>query len=256
MAAQDRFGDVVFDFGKIHVKGGALKKAMPMDSKQVLLVPDQGSATFVRLSVNEPWLMMAVTGQKRNHALGRTSLLTDLHEKIRRADGEVQQAGTAVAVEPARPAVAGQQEGPAVPEQAGPQQPDSAVAEEPDPMDALECVETPKKKHKADSRPHRKQMRETGTFLVLDMPDLPLELWHLHRSSARRAVRIYQVGDSRQIWLELQDVPWAIRFLYLQNKHQGVPAISDDDVGPSAPSSISAVAEQQPASVQSPAVAE
>lgn len=210
MAAHPMFGDVVFDFGKIHVKGGALKKAMPMDSKQVLLVPDQGSATFVRLSVNEPWLMMAVTGQKRNHTLGRTSLLTDLHEKIRLADGELQQAGAAVAVEPAQPAVAGQQGGPAVPSQAGPQQPDSAVAEEADPMDALECIESPKKKPKAKPRPHRKKSAG-GTFLVLDMPDLPLELWHIHRSSARRSVRIYQAGDSRQIWLELQDVPWAIR---------------------------------------------
>ena len=249
MAAQDRFGDVVFDFGKIHVKGGALKKAMPMDSKQVLLVPDQGSSTFVRLSVNEPWLMMAVTGQKRNHSMGRTSLLTDLHEKIRLADGDRQQAGAAVAVEPAQPAVAGQQGGPAVPSQAGPQQPDSAVAEEADPMDALECVETPKKKRKA----HRK--KAVGTFLVVDMPDLPPELWHVHRSLDRRTVKLYCI-DTRQIWLELKDVPWAIRFLYLQNKHQGVPAISDDDVGPSAPSSISAVAEQQPARVQSSAVAE
>ena len=141
-----------------------------------------------------------------------------------------------------------------MPSQAGPQQPDSAVAEEADPMDALECIESPKKKPKAKPRSHRK--KSAGVFLVLDMPDLPLELWHLHRSSARRSVRLYQSGDSRQIWLELQDVPWAIRFLYLQNKHQGVPAISDDDVGPSAPSSISTVAEQQPASVQSSVVAE
>ena len=256
MAAQGHFADVVFDYGKIHVKGGALKKALPMDSMQVRIGQDEGSTTFVRLSVNEPWLIMAVTGQKRNHALGRTTLLTDLHDKVANPSVAEEQAGPAVADQQAGPAVADQQQGPPVAGEARPQLPASAVAGgQEDPMDALEvelddrpAVETPKKKR----RNHRKAPLKCA--LAVDMPNFPPELWHVHRTTERRTVKLYRV-DRKQLWLELKDVPWAIRFLYLQNLHQGVPAVSNDDEGPISSSSASAVAEQQPASVQSSVVA-
>ena len=91
------------------------------------------------------------------------------------------------------------------------------------------------------------------SVLSLDMPEFPPE--HYTEATAQRTIKVYCL-DPRQLWLDIKDVPWAIRFLYLQNLHQGVPAVSNDDEGPISSSSTSAVAEQQPASDQSSVVAE
>ena len=116
------FKRVFFQYGQIHVAGGFLRKSEPVVSK---IVPDSfdpsnpaKSKTFVKLSTNEPWLVMAVTGQK-NHALGRTTLLTLLHKHV-------------VSFEKPCSVVTEQEE-----------------EEGDDPMDAIDAaVETPKKKRR------------------------------------------------------------------------------------------------------------
>ena len=47
----------------------------------------------------------------------------------------------------------------------------------------------------------------------------------------RRQIRLY-VADRRQIWLDLADVEWAARYLYIQKPLKGVPLIVDDSTGP------------------------
>ena len=46
-----------------------------------------------------------------------------------------------------------------------------------------------------------------------------------------RRIRLY-VEDRKQIWLDLADVEWAVRYLFVQNHLKGVPLIPDDSVGP------------------------
>ena len=84
------FRTVAFDYGKIHMRGGALAKPSPVDSKVITLTGDR-KITFVRMATREAWLVAAVTGEKKlTGAFARTSLLDDLRSKIPQyCNGEV-----------------------------------------------------------------------------------------------------------------------------------------------------------------------
>ena len=46
-----------------------------------------------------------------------------------------------------------------------------------------------------------------------------------------RTVRLHIV-DRQQIWLHIDDVEWAIRYLFAQNQFKkGIPLVTDDDEG-------------------------
>ena len=51
------------------------------------------------------------------------------------------------------------------------------------------------------------------------------------RSTSTRTIQLYVV-DRKQVWLDLDDVEWALRFLYMQYMLKGVPVVSPDDTGP------------------------
>ncbi len=38
--------------------------------------------------------------------------------------------------------------------------------------------------------------------------------------------------DRQQIWLDSDDVDWAVRYLYVQNLLRGVPLVAPTDAGP------------------------
>ena len=61
------------------------------------------------------------------------------------------------------------------------------------------------------------------------MPEFPPE--EQPQSTQMRTVALYVV-DRKQIWLDIKDIAWAIRFLYVQHWFQGVPAVSPDSTGP------------------------
>ena len=50
-------------------------------------------------------------------------------------------------------------------------------------------------------------------------------------STSTRTIQLYVV-DRKQVWLDLDDVEWALRFLYMQFSLKGVPVVSPDDPGP------------------------
>ena len=50
-------------------------------------------------------------------------------------------------------------------------------------------------------------------------------------STSTRTIQLYVV-DRKQVWLDLDDVEWALRFLYMQFVLKGVPVVSPDDAGP------------------------
>ena len=46
-----------------------------------------------------------------------------------------------------------------------------------------------------------------------------------------RQIRLYVV-DRKVVWLHIDDVEWAVRYLYVQNLLKGVPLVLDDSAGP------------------------
>ena len=46
------------------------------------------------------------------------------------------------------------------------------------------------------------------------------------------------IVDRRQIWLSIDDVEWAIRYLFHQHQLRGVGLVADDDEGPWGPLAI------------------
>ena len=85
-----RFRDVRFKMGEIHMTGGALAKALPMVTKHVRV--EGVRETFVRMTVNDGWLIAAATGQKSLNKSGfdRSNLLVSLKRFVNAAcDGEL-----------------------------------------------------------------------------------------------------------------------------------------------------------------------
>jgi len=50
-------------------------------------------------------------------------------------------------------------------------------------------------------------------------------------STGTRIIQLHVV-DRKQVWLDLDDVEWALRVLYMQFVLKGVPVVSPDDAGP------------------------
>ena len=50
----------------------------------------------------------------------------------------------------------------------------------------------------------------------------------------RRNVSVY-VEDRKTIWLSIDDVAWAVQYLYTQNQLKGIPIVAANDAGPGAP---------------------
>ena len=49
-----------------------------------------------------------------------------------------------------------------------------------------------------------------------------------------RPVKLFIV-DRKTIWLSLDDVSWAVKYLYDQQHLKGVPLVAPDDAGPGGP---------------------
>ena len=43
------------------------------------------------------------------------------------------------------------------------------------------------------------------------------------------------IEDRKQIWLSVDDVAWAVTYLFMQNQLKGTPMVHDDDAGPGTP---------------------
>ena len=52
----------------------------------------------------------------------------------------------------------------------------------------------------------------------------------------QRKIALY-IDDRKTIWLDLNDVPWAVQFLYVQNMLKGVALVHADSSGPGGSSS-------------------
>ena len=48
-----------------------------------------------------------------------------------------------------------------------------------------------------------------------------------------RPVKLF-IEDRKKVWLALDDVSWAMKYLSQQNQLKGVPLVDDSDTGPGA----------------------
>ena len=76
------------------------------------------------------------------------------------------------------------------------------------------------------------QNRAKNTILALDMPVRCPE--EDPDCTEVRQIRLYVV-DRITLWLHIDDVEWAVRYLYVQNLLKGVPLVLDDSIGLSDP---------------------
>ena len=215
------FKTVAFDFGQIHMRGGLLNKPMPMTSKTIPL-PNRGNGgvlgaktkTFVKLSTITPWLLLATTGTSRysHSAFGRTNLLHLLHEKIRQAaNGELESSPP--------------------PQELGVEEEEDRI----DPMDMVELAAegSPAKKIKWSGKGDRNYYLDSVAKSKVFYADVPAKTREEDPNGTEmRKIALY-IQDRVSIWLDIDDVPWAVRFLYIQNLLKGVPLIHSDSTGPS-----------------------
>ena len=206
------FAPLKCDFGKIHISGGQTSKGLPAMSKQVAS-PSGESITFVKLASSEMWLLKSTTGCSTYHAsaFGRTSLLDDLRLTVQKhCDGEVDLT-----------------EGHDVPQ-------DNHAADY-DPMAEVEAdsaVADPNTRTvgRGVKRTRYYKNHRHKTIVTFPMPVRCPE--EDPDCTEMRKIRMY-VEDRKQLWLDLADVDWALRYLYVQNFLKGVPLVSDDSRGPS-----------------------
>ena len=200
-----QFRPLKFDFGKIHMSGGQSIKSYPLTSRAVI-GPDGKNMTFVKLVASEAWLLASTTGQCKfvGSSFGRTSLLDALRTEIQRhCDG-------AVSVPDPRPA-------------GGDVYDPMAEVEE----DNRDYTSGNKIKGRGEKRV--RLYHRTKTVVTLDMPAHCPEVDPT--GTERRMIKVY-VEDRKQIWIALEDVEWAVRYLYIQNLLKGVSLIPDDSTGP------------------------
>ena len=79
------FKAVEFQYGRVHTTGGKRRTPMPMVSRRVKAGGKH--ALFVNMSMNEPCLLFATTGQRHANAstYGNRSLLDVLREHVEQA---------------------------------------------------------------------------------------------------------------------------------------------------------------------------
>ena len=197
------FRPAKFEFSKVHFSGGLLRRPMPITIKKVTV--HNGEKIFVKIKVSEPWLIGAVSGQKAHGALCRTTLISKLHSFVEQAcNGELAE------------------------EESG---------EEYDPMQEIEVDDCPHSRSRGGGEWDRISKRARYTqnaaknkVVTVTVPAVSPEEDPM--STSTRTIHLYVV-DRKQVWLDIDDVEWALRFLHMQFVLKGVPVVSPDDAGPS-----------------------
>ena len=199
------FKPVAFEHGKIHMRGGALAKPAPIDSRVITLTENRKVA-FVKMATREQWLVAAATGERKlTRLFERTTLLNDLRLKILQyCSGAMDSSSD-----------------------------DNTQESEYDPMSEL-VVEAadpscPPVAVRGMKRMHYKRNAALKTCVCFDMPlRCPEED---PGCTETKKIMLY-IEDRKQIWLALDDVSWAIQYLYVQAHLKGVPLIDDHCLGP------------------------
>ena len=160
------------------------------------------------MKTSELWVFAAITGQSKYAAssFGRASLLGELRLEIQKVCDGAEVTSSAVPEE----------------------------SEDYDPMAEVEQVDEDAQKNAKTRGRGQKRTRYyknlvTKKVVSLDMPVRCRE--EDPNCTEVRKIRVY-IEDRKQIWLDLADVEWAARYLYIQNLLKGAPLIPEDSTGP------------------------
>ena len=202
----EAFRPAKFEFSKVHFSGGLLRRPMPITIKKVTV--HNGEKIFVKIRRDEAWLVGAVSGQKSHGVLCRTTLIDTLHSFVEQAcNGELDTR-------------AAEEEG----------------GDEYDPMQEIEVDDGTHSRSRGGGEwdPISKRARYTqnkakNRLVTVTVPALSPEEDPM--STSTRTIQLYVV-DRKHVWLDLDDVEWALRFLHMQFVLKGVPVVSPDDTGP------------------------
>lgn len=201
------FRPVNFVYGNVHMSGGLTNRKHPMTVK--MLDDAKGkSKTFVKMSTREKWLVHSTTGALD---IGRTSLLDNLRERIAElCDGAEATEAT--------------------------EQP----AAEYDPMVelAVGTGSSGSRGYAANKRAKVQRWRFpiNAAKHCISTIDMQAECPEVDPTGkARRIVSVY-VEDRVKIWLSIDDVAWAVKYLFTQHQLKGIPLVAANDPGPGAPS--------------------
>ena len=200
------FKEMEFQYGMVHTMGGKLTKPQAMITRKV---GPKGSM-FAQVNVKQRWLISAATGQTTycKNMFGSACLLRLLHDTVETiCNGDDQAQAAEVAEE---------------------------GGEEYDPMNEVECAEEtgPAAKQTrgcGNKRARYYQNNAKGRIVARDFPKFPPEI--VAGCKEKRSIQLY-VATRKEVWLRLEDVPWAVMYLYLQASLKGVPLVAPDSVGP------------------------
>jgi hypothetical protein len=200
------FKEVTFQFDKVHARGGKLTTPAPMET----LRAGNGNGTlFVKLAVTERWLAIATTGSSTAPGTmwGKTNLLHVLRSYADRAcNGEVLM--------------------------------EDLNDDSYDPMDAVDGdVDAASSSPRGGGCGVKRRCRKNDAkrrIIDVDIPMHPPEV--VAHCMEKRCIQLFIV-DRRQVWLRLDDVPWAVKYLYIRNLVKGVPLVPPDSQGPCGPRS-------------------
>ena len=203
------FKPVRFEFGQVHIAGGHLATPQSAKSKTVQ-GSDNKQHIFVKMAGTEKWLLHAIcgNGDKNRYSFSRTSLLNDLRDQVMRlADGTV-----ALDVAPV-----------VAPEEIDPMD-EIGSAPATDSAGGSAFLSTDKR-----GRARYYKNRARNCIVTVNMASRCPEVDP--HCTQMRAVKLFIV-DRLTIWLSIDDVAWAVRYLFDQHHLKGVPLVADDDAGP------------------------
>ena len=205
-----------FQEASILCKAGLMDKFLPLETIKPPNAPK--SEIYVKMHLKSAWLVKAVTGYHNpsHGSIFRTTLIKDLRLIVQRAcEGGI------------------------------PVEDESAVAEENDdeeehdPMNEIEpgmLVETPTKPDRCkrrrvdnSSKPPTRHFPAKNKIVVTEFPQVPPEVDP--NTEAHRKVRLY-ITDRKQVCLHLQDVDWAVKYMYAQCVLKGVGVVPGNSAGP------------------------
>ena len=192
-------------FGHVHISGGHTSKPLPAKTISFDDASRDINTTFVKLASTEPWLLAATTGSTKS--FGRTTMLARLQEQLRQFYDT-----------PLAPIAA-------------------EDSHERDPMDEVlqdEASSPRGTKHQGQKRMRYYTNHARGTVHTVRMPARCPE--EDPGCTDVREVRLY-VQDRKTIWLHIDDVEWAVKYLFAQSELKGVPEVDDDSTGPCHPRS-------------------
>ena len=205
------FQPVKFTYGQIHIAGGYTKTPLAVKSR---VVEGEGKKqhTFVKMSTREQWLVSAICGPNTaaKGSVGRTQLLELLRDRIcRKADG-IDDLEDAKEV--------------------------ATMVDDYDPMNEIGSNATTSTlghstllNSGVQGRKRYYKNRAKNCIVTVNIASRPPQIDP--DCKQMRPVKLFIV-DRKTIWLSLDDVSWAVKYLYDQQHLKGVPLVAPDDAGP------------------------